>query len=603
MCGIAGFMRANTGGAADAAWAGRERMLERFADALAHRGPDGSGRYVDDHVAMVQTRLAVIDLETGDQPIFATSNSGVRLALAANAEIYNYVELRAAMPEADFQTRSDCETALHLYKQRGPGFANGLRGMYAIAIRDPGPNGGSGSLVLARDPFGIKPLYYVQSGSGFAFASEAQALIAAGLVAPELCPRRRGELLQLQFTTGRETAMRGIRRVLPGETLVIENGRIVREIRRSAIPAGPPDEMGEDEALESLRRALIDSVSVHQRADVSYGMFLSGGVDSSTVLALMRELNEAPVRAFTVGFDDAGATDERDHARAVAAAAGAAFEAVGFAENDFWRLLPAITSALDDPVADYAVLPTFKLAALARERGIKVVLTGEGGDEMFAGYGRYRRALRHRLFGGRAMRSEGAFDRLDVLADRPIGWRDGVAVAEEASATPARTRLQALQAADCQDWLPNDLLTKLDRCLMAFGVEGRTPFLDPDVAGMAFRLPDRLKVRGRMGKWILRRWLAGALPEAKPYSTKRGFTVPVGAWIARRGARLGPLVAAQPGIAEIGRRENVVRLFAEASSRRGHAAWRLLFYALWHDRHILGRRPRGDVFETLEAAA
>ncbi|MDP6805793.1 MAG: asparagine synthase-related protein, partial [Rhodospirillales bacterium] len=144
---------------------------------------------------------------------------------------------------------------------------------------------------------------------------------------------------------------------------------------------------------------------------------------------------------------------------------------------------------------------------------------------------------------------------------------------------------------------------KLDRCLMAFGVEGRTPFLDPDVARMAFRLPDRLKVRGRMGKWILRRWLADALPEAKPYTTKRGFTVPVGAWIARRGARLGPLVATQPGVAEIGRRENVIRLFAEAGARREHAAWRLLFYALWHDRHILGRQPRGDVFETLAEAA
>jgi asparagine synthase (glutamine-hydrolysing) len=603
MCGIAGFMRANAGGAADAAWAGRERMLERFAEALAHRGPDGSGRHLDDHLAMVQTRLAVIDLETGDQPMYATSQAGSRLALVANAEIYNYVELRAAMPEADFQTRSDCETALHLYRQHGADFANGLRGMYAIAIRDPGTNGGAGSLVLARDPFGIKPLYYTQSGSGFAFASEPQALIAADLVTPELCPRSREELLQLQFTTGRETAIRGIQRVLPGETLVVEDGRIVREIRRCAIPAGPPEEMNEDEALERLRRALIDSVNVHQRSDVSYGMFLSGGIDSSTVLALMRELNEAPVRAFTIGFDDPGATDERDHARSVAAAAGAAFEAVGFAEDDFWQLLPAIASALDDPVADYAVLPTFMLARFARERGIKVVLTGEGGDEMFAGYGRYRRALRHRIFGGRTMRAAGAFDRLDVLSCRPVAWRDGVAAAEKASATHARTRLQALQAADCQEWLPNDLLTKLDRCLMAFGVEGRTPFLDPDVARMAFRLPDRLKVRGRMGKWILRRWLADALPEAKPYTTKRGFTVPVGAWIARRGARLGPLVATQPGVAEIGRRENVIRLFAEAGARREHAAWRLLFYALWHDRHILGRQPRGDVFETLAEAA
>ena len=394
-----------------------DEVLSRLSAALAHRGPDGRGRHARGDVGMIQTRLAIIDLETGDQPICAPGGA----ALVANAEIYNYVELRAQMRCVDFRTRSDCEPALHLYLRHGPDFARHLRGMYAIAIHDPG----RGRVVLARDPFGIKPLYYAETGAGFSFASEPRALLEAGLVGRSLDPRGRAELLQLQFTCGRETAFEGISRVAPGQTLVVEGGRIVSRSRLDSLPEGGPEGWNEQDAARLLDEALTDSVTIHQRSDVPYGMFLSGGVDSSAVLALMRELNAEPVRAFTAGFGGGGVPDERDHARAVAAAAGARFRAVEFIESDFWSLLPAIARAMDDPAADYAVLPTYKLAALAREEGLKVILTGEGGDELFAGYGRYRRARRWRLLGGRPMRRDGALDGLGLLAEDAPDWRSG----------------------------------------------------------------------------------------------------------------------------------------------------------------------------------
>ncbi len=250
-------------------------------------------------------------------------------------------------------------------------------------------------------------------------------------------------------------------------------------------------------------------------------------------------------------------------------------------------------------MADYAALPTYKLAATAAQ-GLKVVLTGEGGDELFAGYGRYRSVLRPWWRGGKAFRGRGALDRLGILREDPVGWRDDVAAAEATEARGGRSRLQVAQAVDCADWLPHDLLTKIDRCLMAHGLEGRTPFLDPRVAAAAFRLSDALKVRGGMGKWLLRRWLAERQPEARPFSRKRGFTVPVGEWIAAQGPRLGPLVAGQPGVAEACDPAKVTALFKNPRGRRrGFAALLLLFYALWHRRHMLGRAPAGDVFETL----
>jgi len=590
MCGIAGIMTRD-GSAPDPA------LLDRLAAAIGHRGPDGEGRTIVRGVGLVQRRLAIIDIAGGDQPLFEPGGA----ALVANGEIYNYIELRAGMTDVRFATQSDCEPPLHLYRRHGVDFASTLRGMYAIAIFDPLED----QLVLARDPFGIKPLYYAQTDRLFAFASEPQALFAAGILRPRIDARARAELLQLQYTTGAATIFEGISRVQPGETLVVRAGRVVSRARRWSLPADAPEAWSDAEAIARLDAALTDSVAVHQRSDVPYGMFLSGGVDSSAILSVMARLNARPVHAFTMGFAEPGAADERARAREIAAALGAEMEALEFSSDDFWRVLPQVAAAADDPAADYAMLPSWVLAGAARRAGLKVILTGEGGDELFAGYGRYRylAGVRPWWRGGRAMRARGTFDGLSVLAEDVAGWRDGVAAAETTARLPGRTRLQVAQAADCADWLPNDILLKLDRCLMAHGVEGRTPFLDPVVADVAFRLADRQKVRDGTGKWLLRKWLDERLPQAQAFAKKRGFTVPVGAWIARRGAELGPLVARHPAVAEIAERKAVEALFAAGGSKRaGFAAWTLLFWTLWYDRHVLGRVAAGDTFEVLREA-
>jgi len=456
---------------------------------------------------------------------------------------------------------------------------------------------------LARDPFGIKPLYYAETPRAFAFASEAGALIEAGIVAPRLLRSARNELLQMQFTTGRETIFAGIDRVLPGETLVVRQGRIVERRRREALPAGGPLVLGEQEALARLDAALRESVRLHERSDVPFGMFLSGGIDSTAVLVTMARSAARPVKAFTIGFRASDVPDERTAARTAARAVGAEHVEIAFDDGDFWRLLPEVVSAVDDPCADYAILPTYALAHAAREAGLKVILTGEGGDELFGGYGRYRSTMRPWWAGGRMPRARGVLDGLGVLRTEVAGWRDGIAAAEARYGGHARSPLLVAQAVDCADWLPNDLLIKLDRCLMAHSTEGRTPYLDTQVAELAFRLPDELKVRHGLGKWLLRCWLAKHLPEARPFERKRGFTVPVARWIEGRAREIGPLVARSAAVREICQPDTVERLFAAADKRAARAAWTLLFYALWHRRHIERAALPPDALEALAEAA
>src|SRR5580698_9536456 len=586
MCGIAGLILSSGAPPPDPA------TLSRLIDTLEHRGPDGTGHAVVGRVALVHNRLSIIDLVTGDQPLFAGPAT-----LVCNGEIYNYRALRVAMPDLAFATNSDCEPPLHLWLREGADYVQHLRGMYAIAIHERVKR----TVTLTRDPFGIKPLYIAQVKGGLAFASEAQALLEAGLVQRKVRPAAREELLQLQFTTGADTIFEGIQRVLPGETIHCADGHILDRRRISWIPEGGPENIDEDAALARLDRALEESVDLQQRSDVPYGMFLSGGIDSATLITLMARLNSEPVRAYTAGFDAPGAADEREHASAVAKAVGAHHQSIEVTEAMVWEHLPEIVGCMDDPAADYAIIPTWFLARRARQ-DVKVVLSGEGGDEIFAGYGRYRSAMRPWWLGGRTMYARGSFDRVDVLRTRPTGWRDGIAAAEAGAADSGRSRLASAQAIDMTDWLPHDLLLKLDRCLMAHAVEGRTPFLDRGVAAAAFRLPDGLKLRKGLGKWLLRRWLEKHVPVARPFAPKQGFTVPIGAWIKGRGAQLGPLVAAQPGVAEIADPAKVRALFGDIRRwRHGFAAWQLLFYALWHRRHILGLHPAGDVFETLAA--
>jgi asparagine synthase (glutamine-hydrolysing) len=579
MCGIAGVLAAapSTG----------ETAVGRMIGALAHRGPDGIRLETAAHAALAHARLSIIDLEGGWQPLH-----GQGATVIGNGEIYNYVELTRDFALAGkLATGSDFEPLLHLYAQEGPAAFERLRGMYAFCLI-----GADGRTWLARDPFGIKPLYLLEHDGGLAFASEPRAFFAAGLLEPAMDAEAAEELLGFSYTVGARTIFQGLRRLQPGELLEVRDGRVVGGTRRRALDPPPQGEVaegrrglkgadsadanplsrfatalpeGEHALLARLDAVLEDSVRVHQRSDVPYGLFLSGGIDSATIATLMARLNERPVTAFTCGFETPGAKDERAQAEKVARALNLDWRETRFDEADFWRILPQVAGALDDPTADYATLPTYKLAEAARDT-LTVVLTGEGGDELFGGYGRYRRALRPAWLGGRP--AEPRPDDAGALAR----WR------AEASPPKGLTRLQQAQWADVATWLPNDLLLKLDRCLMAHGLEGRTPFLDPEVAAFAFPLPDRFKVRGRYGKWLLRKWLERACPAAEPWARKQGFTVPVEAWIAPRAADIAPRIARIAPVRRLREPEAVQRSFAGEAGRR----WPLLFFAVWSLIHL-----------------
>jgi asparagine synthase (glutamine-hydrolysing) len=560
MCGIAGIL--NGSGSA-------RSMIE----ALTHRGPNGIRIEEGEHRSLAHARLSIIDLEGGWQPLHAAGSTVI-----GNGEIYNYIELTEAFGLKDrLSTGSDFEPLLHIYGERGEAALAELRGMYALCLM-----GADGKVALARDLFGIKPLYYVRDGARIAFASEPRALFAGDEARPILATDQAENLLALNYTLGAETIFRGVRRLAPGEEQSGAGAPLpARPSWRERRPAAPF--ASESDALDQLDAVLEDSVRVHQRSDVPYGLFLSGGVDSASIATLMSRLNDRPVTAFTCGFDAPGAADERAQAERVARALNLDWREISFGEEDFWRVLPGVAWALDDPTTDFATLPTYKLAEMAKGV-LTVVLTGEGGDELFAGYGRYRRALRPAWLGGRPAEPQ---------VDAPF-LKDGGAAALErwraAGVAPSGlTALQRAQWADIQTWLPNDLLLKLDRCLMAHGLEGRTPFLDREVAAFAFNLPDRLKVRGRHGKWLLRKWLERVCPAAEPWARKQGFTVPVAAWIAPRAGDLGPRVAASPGVRAVCDTGAVRAVFAD--ERHAASRWPLLFFAVWHAIHLEGASP------------
>ena len=550
MCGIAGVLH----GSASAL-----PMIET----LTHRGPDGVRTEQAPGGSLAHARLSIIDLEGGWQPLHAAGGTVI-----GNGEIYNYLELAAEFGLAgQLATGSDFEPLLHLYAQEGPAAFQRLRGMYAFCLI-----GGDGRTWLVRDPFGIKPLYVLEQDGAVYFASEPRAF--AGLVDAELDEDRARELLAFNYTLTGDTIFKGLKRLAPGEIVEVIDGKLQPATRRAFLSSPLRLATGKDSLIDQLDAVLEDSVRVHQRSDVPYGLFLSGGVDSAAIASLMSRLNARPVTAFTCGFDAPGARDERAQAERVARALNLDWRETRFDEADFWRILPQVAWALDDPTADYATLPTYKLAEAAKGT-LTVVLTGEGGDELFGGYGRYRKALRPAWLGGRP--AEPRPDDAEAL-DR---WR------AQARAPTGLTRLQQAQWADIATWLPNDLLLKLDRCLMAHGLEGRTPFLDPRVADFAFPLPDRVKVRGRYGKWLVRKWLARVCPAADPWARKQGFTVPVDAWIAPRAADLATRVGQVEAVRHVRTPEAVRATFEGGGSER----WPLLFFAVWSLVHLEGAAP------------
>ena len=579
--------------------------------ALRHRGPDEGATEVHGRCALGSQRLRVLDLDTGQQPV--ASESGA-IVCVLNGELYNFRELRASLRGHEVRGTGDTPVLPHLYEEHGLGFVERLHGMFAVALWDAPRE----RLVLARDRLGKKPLVWTRLPDGtLAFASELKALLRLPGVGREPDLAALDAYLALGYVPGAATGIRGIERLLPGHLLVFEGGEVRLERWWEPAPAEPS--ATEAEWLERVRDAVGAAVRRRLVADVPLGALLSGGIDSSIVVALMAQAGPEPVRTFTVGFADAG-YDERVFARAVAERYGTRHEEV-LLEPDAAEVLPRLAEAFDEPLGDEAALPLFLVCEAAR-RHVTVALTGDGGDESFAGYERYAAmrlagraghlpagalagALRT-LPGARGERRSSLFRAarfLDVAA-APEAQRYGrlMEVFPAALRTelwdveprpawellpPAGPGLAGLQLVDVATYLPGDLLPKADIASMAHSLELRSPLLDHEVLALGLALPDALKLRGREGKQALRRAFAGLLPPEVAGRGKAGFGVPLAAWFRGDLRDLAGDVLLRDG--GLFRREAVERLLAEHTGGRadhGHRLWCLVMLALWQRAHL-----------------
>ncbi|MAR79095.1 MAG: asparagine synthase (glutamine-hydrolyzing) [Rhodospirillaceae bacterium] len=578
MCGIAGYFNFKKNSF-------DSEILEKMKDSLVHRGPDQHGFYQNQNVGLAHTRLSIIDLYNGKQPF---SSDG--LVLIANAEIYNYKELMSSLGDYNYTSGSDCEVILPLYQKYGNKFTEHLRGMYSLALYDEDKE----VLIISRDPFGIKPLYYSITNSGFYFASEIGALCDVNGVKKEINNIALKELLANQYSFDTTSIIKGVSRLLPGETIIVKKGNIEKKIINEPLKKSVNKTKSETEYLKILDNALYDSVSKHLRSDVPLGLFLSGGIDSTVLLIIMSELLENRVNSYTAYFDT-GDYFEKEHSSFLSSKYKSNHIELQIGKENFLNDLPRIIKAIDDPVADYAILPTFLLAERA-SKDLKVVLCGEGGDELFGGYGRYRKLLRPLSFGHYIFEKKSIFNNLGILREN---FLPSINQSYYYKKSPAFTKLQNAQLFDCKFWLPNDLLNKVDRCLMHHGLEGRTPYLDKSIIESSFHLPDKLKINRGKGKYLLRKWLYERDKDSKPFERKRGFTVPIQKWIFEEGKKIGSLVAEQECIKEIAFPSAVSNIFEKDSKKTGLAAWVLLFYSLWYKSHLLEKNNEGSIYDVL----
>lgn len=573
MCGIAGIVHADRRPVDPAA-------LQRMGDAMAHRGPDGSGIWYDGEVGVAHRRLAIIDLEGGRQPMQSPDTGDV---LTFNGEIYNFQDLRRQL-EADglrFREHSDTEVVLKAYERWGHHCVDHLQGMFAFAIWDPNQF----RLFAARDRLGIKPFYFQWRHGTLTFASELKAILAATPDDDRRVDQHSFDrYLRLQYVPGPHTMVAGIRHLRPGHTLTLARGHEPHEHRYWRASGGT----GQDATADELDSQLHTAVRSHMVADVPVGALLSGGLDSSLVVAHMVRTATTPVHTFSVGFDDSR-MDERPMARRVAAELGTVHHEHLVSDDDAVRELPHVAAAMDEPLADYAALPTYLIARFAAQH-VKVVLTGEGADELFAGYRRYRR---DRLLAPIA-RLRPAYQASHVFSGREaarlLGRRVSGLEGPARGTTSTRGTLNHLLLRDIEGWLPDNLLVKVDRMTMLSSLEARIPYLDHHFVHYALGLPSSAKLHWLRGpnKLLMRRAASRHLPHLASMP-KRGFKPPIDAWL--RG-RLRPLahdvlLASSARIAAHIDQAQVRRLLEnhDAGRTNGHRIWALLVHELWSREH------------------
>jgi asparagine synthase (glutamine-hydrolysing) len=609
MCGIAGFV----------GWrverSESERLLQQMCDAIAHRGPDDEGTFSAPGVGLGMRRLSIIDVAGGMQPI---SNESGDVTIVFNGEIYNHRALRGQLIDSGhkFATHSDTETIVHSYEENGSRCVDDLRGMFGIAIWDAGRQ----SLLLARDRLGIKPLYYWITDDGLAFCSELRSLLALDRFPREIDRLAVARYLALGYVPDPMSIFRGVRKLPPGHILTWD-ARNGARVERYWNPVQPEDSaMDETEAVRELERLLMEAVGSHLESEVPLGAFLSGGIDSSTVVACMSRQMDRPVKTFSIGFEEAGFNEAPD--------AAIVAEALGTEHTEFIvrpdadRLIEDVARIFDEPFADSSALPTLLVSQLARQH-VTVSLSGDGGDELFGGYTRYNEmARRIELRPAALRRAVGAFARrmphsspgrnrlLDLSRQRHGRYTTTMAAAlplqdggfaranlaaeagefedllrplfEEAAIRDFPTQMML---ADIMSYLPGDILTKVDRTTMATSLEARVPLLDHKLVEFAVSLPSDLKMRDGTGKWLLRQAVSHLVPPHVLQKPKKGFSLPIGRWF--RGElrhRVDALCQANGRIHEYVDPGAVRRLAAEhLSGRRDHSGtiWRLIVLDLW----------------------
>jgi asparagine synthase (glutamine-hydrolysing) len=545
MCGICGVIRLTPPG--PEAPRITEAAVVRMRDAMAHRGPDDEGVFVADGIGLGHRRLSIIDVAGSRQPM---STADEALWLTYNGEVYNFPELRAELEArgVTFQTKGDTEVVLRAYEVYGDAAVERLRGMFAFGLWD----GRRRRLLLARDPLGIKPLYHTRTADGlFLFASEIRALLAWPGVRAELDRDALWDYFGQRYVPGPRTAFKGIAKLPPGHLAIVSEGGV--QIRRYWDVPLDGETWSEAECVETFRALVTDSVRRELVSDVPLGVFLSGGLDSTTVTALMAGMVNEPVRTFCVGYGAASGVDERPYARLAAERFNTVHREVEIALDDFWKLLPEAVAAMEEPVAEGPAVSLLQLSRATRQH-VTVVLSGEGADENLAGYNVYRRMLRARPLGwlpslgplarlARSHRSAHAAEWIGqsiaeryrgvssvftgLERERLLGQR--APAVDSADQHYARTRgispLQRMLYYDLKVWLPDDLLVKADKMTMAASLELRVPFLDHKVVEWAWRVPASLKINGGVGKVLLRRAFADRVPPAILGRDKVGFTV------------------------------------------------------------------------------
>ena len=619
MCGIAGIVHLSTGQPV------QEDVLAGMVRTLVHRGPDDEGIMVAPRAGLACRRLSIVDVATGRQPL---ANESGQVHLVCNGEIYNQHELRAELEGRGhaFRTHSDSEVILHLFEEQGAECVEALNGMFGFAVWDAARQ----VAMVARDRLGIKPLFYTQMPGFVAFASEIKALLAHPGVRADLDLEAVDQYLSLRYVPGESTILKGIRKLAPGHLLWIDarSGEVEDRAYWCPAPTAQPGLVDADGAAEEVGALLRDSVRLRLMSDVPFGAFLSGGLDSSGVVALMSQLMSEPVKTFCIGFSEQGDLDERAAARLVSGHCRTVHEEVDCTAAKV-ELLPKLIWHFDEPFADPIIVPTYQVSELAASR-VKVVLTGEGADELFGGYARFGGDERLRYLGRipkaarkalaasarilpSAVLREQARRALSLAglsgAARHMAWvttfgegekdllytaqmrstrRDGALRLHEAAEAEAMAldETDRLLYCELRIRLPECMLARTDRMTMAVSLEGRTPFLDHRLVERVLQLPHELKVRRGDEKHILKRALAPLLPPAILRRRKQGLAVPFTMW-TRHGIEtpirriLSPARVERRGLLNPGRVQELLKFWGPHSARHSQLIWSLLCLELW----------------------